>query len=173
MILGEVASFELANAYITLTQAGTKSTMCTCHCVTTNDLVEYFRNAALSCGTFTNEQVAEEQVASSINLDIHWEKSGDGHRYISHITEIIPLPKDEVWPENYSDCLLEALKRMARRRTYITREIIVYKDGRYQYRNPLSERSIQKICRNLSSEDRERFMAFHSHFQSLCLVSGI
>lgn len=167
MILGEVASFDLANSFITLTQAGTKSTICTCHCVTTNDLVEYFRNASLSCGTFTNEQVAEEQVAGAINLDIHWEKSGDGKRYISHITEIIPLPKDEVWPSDYQECLVEALKRIARRRTYITREILVYENGSYVCKNPFSKRSIQRICKNLNREEKEQFLAFNKRLQGV------
>jgi len=163
MILGEVASYELASAYITLTQAGTKSTLCTCHCVTTEDEIEYFRNAILSSGTFSNETMAEEQVAKSINLDIHWEKSSDGHRYISHITEIIPLPKDEAWPEDYNECLLEALKRMARRNTYITRDIVVYENGRYVFKNSLSNRSVEKICKSLSPEDKKQFLSFNNN----------
>lgn len=163
MILGEVASYELANAYIILTQAGTKSTLCTCHCVTTEDEIDYFRNAILSKGTFSNETIAEEQVAKSINLDIHWEKTSDGHRYISHITEIIPLPKDEVWPEDYNECLLESLKRMTRRRTYITKDIVVYENGRYVFKNPLSNRSVEKICKNLSPEDKKQFLSFDSN----------
>lgn len=167
MILGEVASFDLANSFITLTQAGTKSTMCTCHCVTTNDLVEYFRNASLSCGTFTNEQVAEEQVTSAIHLDIHWEKSGDGKRYISHITEIIPLPKEEMWPSDYQECLIEAMKRIARRRTYITRNIIVYEDGRYVVKHPFSDRSIQRISKHLNQKEKEQFLAFNKRLQGV------
>lgn len=163
MILGEVASYELASAYITLTQAGTKSTLCTCHCVTTDDEIDYFRNAILSCGTFSNETIAEEQVAKSINLDIHWEKTSDGHRYISHITEIIPLPKDEVWPEEYNECLLETLKRMARRSTYITKVIVAFENGRYVFKNPLSNKSVEKICKNLSPEDKNKFFSFNSN----------
>lgn len=163
MILGEVASYELANAYITLTQAGTKSTLCTCHCVTTEDEIDYFRNAILSAGTFSNETIAEEQVARSINLDIHWEKTSDGHRYISHITEIIPLPKDEVWPEDYNECLLETLKRVSRRRTYITKDIVVYENGRYVFKNSFSNRSVAKICKNLSISDKKQFLFFNSN----------
>lgn len=160
MILGEVASAELANAFIMLTQAGTKSTMCTCHCVTTEDLVEYFRNCALSSGTFSNEKIAEEQVANSINIDIHWEKSGDGHRYISHITEIIPLSREEVWPDNYEDCILEAIKRLTVRRTFITRDLVVFDEGRYIIKNPMSQRMADKICRNLHPEEVMLFREF-------------
>ena len=161
MILGEVASQELANAFINLTQAGTKSTMCTNHCVSTEDLVEYFRNAILSSGTFSNEIIAEEQVANSIHIDIHWEKSGEGHRYISHITEIIPYTREVDWPEEYNDCLLECLKRMSRRRTFYTRELIRFEEGAYVFKNPVSERLSNRIIKNLSMEEKKTFLEFN------------
>lgn len=169
MILGEVASADLANAFITLTQAGTKSTLCTCHTITTEDLIDYFRNAALSCGTFSNEIIAEEQVANSINLDIHWEKSGDGRRYISYISEIVPLERDENWPEDYEHCVLEALKRMARRRTFQTREIVKYEKGEYILKNSLSERVVKKIVRNLNEDEKELFLSFNESRGEQCL----
>ncbi|MBH1940633.1 Flp pilus assembly complex ATPase component TadA [Mobilitalea sibirica] len=162
MILGEVASNDLAAAFITLTQAGTKATMCTCHCVSTEDLVDYFRNAILSEGTFSNELIAEEQVANAINIDIHWEKSGDGHRYISYIREIIPYPRDEKWPENTMDCIAEGLKRMSRKRTFYSRDIIVYKDGRYIRMNSFSDRLANKIAKNLNQYEKEAFHNFNN-----------
>jgi pilus assembly protein CpaF len=164
MILGEVASSNLASAYISLTQSGTKSTMCTCHCVTTESLVDYFRNAVLASGTFSNEMIAEEQVANSIDLDIHWEKAGNGHRYISHITEIIPNPREVQWPEDNNQCISEALKRLARGRSYTTREIIVYENGRYVSKNSISPKTIEKINRNLDNYEQEEFMTFLNRF---------
>lgn len=171
MILGEVASSELANAFISLTQAGTKSTMCTCHCVTTEDLVDYFRNAILSNGTFSNEMIAEEQVANSIHVDIHWEKSADGHRYISHITEIIPLPREDIWPEDNMECIAECLKRLSRKRAFFTRDIIVFENGRYVVKNTLSNRTMNKIRKNLSYDDRELFQLFHQEIQQVVTVT--
>jgi len=163
MILGEVADSLQANAYITLTQTGTKMVMATCHCVTTSDLVDYFRNATLSKeGAFTNEMIAEEQVANSINLDIHWEKSAEGHRYISHITEIIPLPREDNWTGNDNKDMVEALRRMARRRAFTTRKIIEFENSKYVVKNSLSERSVKMIIKNLSEVDREKFIAFSS-----------
>jgi pilus assembly protein CpaF len=164
MILGEVASSELANAFITLTQAGTKSTMCTCHCVTTEDLVDYFRNASLASGTFSNEMIAEEQVANSINLDIHWEKTGDGHRYISHITEIIPFPREDVWPGDTMECIAECLRRMSRRRAFYTRKLIVYENGEYTWKNSLSDRAMSKIMKNLTEAERKELIAFNQMY---------
>jgi pilus assembly protein CpaF len=162
MILGEVASAELANAFITLTQAGTKATMCTCHCVSTQDMVDYFRNAALSSGTFSNEMIAEEQVANAIHIDIHWEKSGDGHRYISHITEIIPFPREDIWPADQMECIVECLKRISRKRTFQTRDLIVFENGRYVIKNQLSELLENRIMRNLSEADHQAFMEFQT-----------
>lgn len=162
MILGEVASSELANAFITLTQAGTKSTMCTCHCVTTEDLIDYFRNAALSSGTFSNEMIAEEQVANSINIDIHWEKSGDGHRYISYISEIIPYTREDTWSEDSMECIAECLKRMTRRRAFYTRKLIEYENGTYIVKNKFSERSMKRILKNLSEDEKMEFLTFQS-----------
>ena len=162
MILGEVASIDLANAFISLTQSGTKATYCTCHCVTTEDLVDYFRNAMLLSGTFSNEMKAEEQVANAINIDIHWEKTPEGHRYISHITEIVPSPRNILLPENdFKGCIIEALKVMTRQRAFITRDIIVFKDGRYVFKNNLSDHTVQKILRNLKHKDRKKFLAFN------------
>ncbi|MDF2539267.1 MAG: cpaF1 [Herbinix sp.] len=163
MILGEVASAELANAFITLTQAGTKSTMCTCHCVTTEDLIDYFRNAVLSSGTFSNEMIAEEQVANSIHLDIHWEKSQDGHRFISYISEIIPFPREELWPKNSMDCIVECLKRMSRKRAFYTRKLIVYEEGEYIMVNNFSERLRKRILKNICEADENAFLAFNSN----------
>lgn len=173
MILGEVASSNLANAYISLTQSGTKSTMCTCHCVTTESLIEYFRNAILSSGTFSNEMIAEEQVANSINLDIHWEKTGNGHRYISHITEIIPKPREKQWPKDNNECISEALKRLARGKSYTTKDIIVYENGRYACKNPISLRCIQRICRNLNEKEQEEFNLFLNTFQNFINIEGV
>lgn len=162
MILGEVTTAQLANAYISITQAGTKATLCTCHCLSTDDLIDYFRNALLSSGTFTNEMIAEEQVANSINLDIHWEKTGDGHRYISYIAEVIPLTREEAWPRDTMECIAECLKRMSRRRAFQTRKLIVYENGEYVVQNKFSERTVSKIVRNLSGEEQKQFLAFQA-----------
>jgi len=161
LLLGEVQSAELARAFIDLTQSGTKATWCTCHCVSTEDLVDYFRNAMLYI--LSNDQSAEEQVANAINIDIHWEKSGDGHRYISYIKEIIPFSRGESWPVNKDDCIVECLKTLARRRTFTTRDIIVYEKGTYVYKNPLSDRLAKKILRNLLEEEKDAFVAFNNH----------
>jgi pilus assembly protein CpaF len=161
MVLGEISDAAQANAYISLTQSGTKCTYGTCHCVTTEAMVDYFRNAALSKeGNFNHEMAAEEQVANAINIDIHWEKTGDGHRYISHITEIIPLPRTNIKTGSEMEDIAEALKVLARRRAFETREIIVFEQGEYRLKNPLSECSMKKVLKNLNREEGEKFIRF-------------
>ncbi len=162
MLLGEINDAAQANAFITLTQSGTKCTMATCHTNSPSNLVDYFRNATLSKdGIFTNEMTAEEQVANAIDLDIHWEKSADGIRYISYITEIIPLPRTTVETGDSLKDIAIQLGVLARRRAFETREIIVYENGKYVLKNTLSENCIQRIIKNLSNEEREKFLLFH------------
>ncbi|MFT4145755.1 MAG: ATPase, T2SS/T4P/T4SS family [Mobilitalea sp.] len=163
MLLGEINDAAQANAFITLTQSGTKCTMATCHTNSPSNMVDYFRNATLSKeGIFTNEMTAEEQVANAIDLDIHWEKSPDGIRYISYIAEIVPLPRTTVRTGDSLKDIAMNLGVLARRRAFETREIIIYEKGKYVFKNTLSENSIQKIIKNLGNEDRENFLLFHA-----------
>ncbi len=162
MILGEIADAQQANAYITLTQAGTKCTIGTVHTMSPEDTVDYFRNAVLSkYGSFQNEMTAEEQVANAIHIDIHWEKAADGKRYISYIAEILPSPRANINTGNRWDDIAESLRTIARRRAFTTREIITFEDGRYILKNPLSERSVARILKNLSQEEGMGFLRFN------------
>ncbi|HHV13698.1 MAG TPA: Flp pilus assembly complex ATPase component TadA [Clostridiales bacterium] len=162
MILGEIADAQQANAYITLTQAGTKCTIGTVHTMSPEDTVDYFRNATLSkYGSFHNEMTAEEQVANAIHIDIHWEKTADGKRHISYIAEIIPSPRANINTGNRWDDIAESLRTLARRRAFTTREIITFEEGRYIFKNPLSKRSVARILKNLSQEDGMRFLLFN------------
>ena len=162
MLLGEINDAAQANAFITLTQRGTKCTFATCHTNSPSKMIDYFRNSTLSKeGIFTDEMTAEEQVADAIDIDIHWEKSPDGVRYISYIAEIIPLPRTMVETGDSLKDIALHLGVLARRRAFETREIVVYEDGKYYLKNNLSEGSVKKIIKNLSFEDREKFKVFY------------
>lgn len=162
MVLGEIVDAAQANAYVSLTQSGTKCTYATLHTVTTEDLIDYLRNALLSKdGNFTNEMAAEEQVANGVDIDIHWVKTGDGHRYISSITEIIPYPRRNVDTGNSMKDIAESLKMLSRRRAFETREIIAYENGRYVFRNPFSMQTVHKVLKNLNKEEGDKFIEFN------------
>jgi pilus assembly protein CpaF len=160
MILGEVNSYTLAIPFISLCQVGSKATMCTGHWSTSEDMVDYFRNAIMSSGTFHNEMIAEEQVANSIHLDIHWEKTPEGQRYIKYINEIVPLPREEERKMDSLESIAQSLRLMSRKRAFFVREIIFFEDGEYILKNNFSERCLQRIFKNLSESDRAEFTSF-------------
>lgn len=162
MLLGEVNSYELAAAYISLCLSGTKSALCTCHCVSTQDLVDYFRNSIMAAGIFRSETVAEEQVVNSIYIDIHWEKGADGRRYISYINEIIPYPREIMDSDenNALNSIASSLKLMARKRAFYVRPLVVFEKNEYQLRNKFSNRAVERILKNLVDTEREIFIGY-------------
>ena len=160
IILGEVNTSSLAIHFVSLCQVGSKATMCTLHCVTTEDVVDYLRNSVMSSGTFRDEMIAEEQIVNSLNLDIHWEKTPNGLRYIKYMNEIVPLPREEEREKEAMPSIAQSLRLMSRKRAFKVREIIAYEDGRYVLKNNFSERSTQRIYKNLSMTERKEFEAF-------------
>lgn len=163
MILGEVNNYELADAYISLCQSGTRSTYCTVHTVSTEDAVDYFRNSVVSAGTFQNEMVAEEQIANSIHIDIHWEKSSNGVRYISYINEIIPYERtDEEEIPDPIESIAHSLRKLSRKRAFTVRNLVMLKDGEYVVNNQFSERSMKRILKYITEDEKQEFLNFYT-----------
>ncbi|MHB8131364.1 MAG: hypothetical protein ACYDEX_20475, partial [Mobilitalea sp.] len=164
MLLGEVNIRELAAEYISLCQSGTKATVCTIHTVSTEDAIDYFRNSTMSTGVFRNEMTAEEQAANSIHIDIHWEKMPDGSRFISYINEIVPFPREigDRLGLTPIESIALSLELSTRKRAFSVRPIIVYEDGKYVSKNKFSERLCKRVLKNLSEEDKEKFIAFNA-----------
>ena len=73
-VIGEVASDEVATQLIQSGKVASKATLFTHHAKSTNMLIKSLRNSLLKTGVFKNEEVAEEEVSSVINFDIHLEK---------------------------------------------------------------------------------------------------
>lgn len=167
-ILGEIASEDVASLAIQLSQSGTKFTMFTHHAVSTDKLIRYFRNALLSksFGSFNDERIAEEQVADAIHFDIHMALDKRGKRYIERITEIIPITESNEWPMDYSEVMIEFAKRMARRTMFLTKDIIVFNEDKYVYKNPLSEVAVKRIQGKLTKCENDEFEQFLSHYKS-------
>lgn len=154
IILGEVASHEAAN-YLVETAQISKMTMCSHHAKTTKDLIDSLKIAQLRVGGFKDEYLAEEQVVKAINIDIHMENK-NGHRYISKITEIIPLI-NESYPESLVPATMEYYKRKTAIKAYKTVDILRYEEGKYKLVGPLSEYARQQIFNNLQMEEKASF----------------
>lgn len=172
-ILGEVATAPVASWMIQMAQVASLFTIFTHHAKTTENLVFALRNNLLQTGAFSNEKVAEQQVADVVNFDIHLNKSVSGHRYIERITEIIPTDQFVKYPDLYQsvenheqkielflDTMKEFFIRMTDRKTFETRDIIRYENGKYKACHKISKSSISKIIQQLKEVDRAAFKQF-------------
>ncbi len=102
-ILGEVADEKVASWMVQMAQVASLFTIFTHHAKTSYNLITSIRNNLLQTGVFSNETIAEKQVAETITFDIHLTKNVDGHRYIDRITEIVPLTEYKKYSSTYKE----------------------------------------------------------------------
>ncbi|MBD7968179.1 ATPase, T2SS/T4P/T4SS family [Paenibacillus gallinarum] len=154
-ILGEVASDEVAAWMIQMSQVASLFTVFTHHAKTFPDLIFSLRNSLLKVGMFRHEHIAEEQVASVLNFDIHLKKDADGGRYIERITECVPdLASSRSGGEAF---------------TY--RNIVEYRAGMYHMVSPISSINQQEMISQMSSEDATKFEKFAASYWGRSHVS--
>lgn len=140
-ILGEVASDEVAAWMIQMSQVASLFTIFTHHAKTFPDLIFSLRNSLLKAGMFSQEPIAEEQVASVINFDIHLRKDGDGKRYIERITE----------------CVLVPGHLRSGHPTFTYKNIVEYRAGRYFITSDISEANRTEMLSHMNKKDAESF----------------
>ena len=122
---------------------------------------------------FNSENVAEVQVVQVINFDIHLKRAVDGSRYIERITECIPLEQTYSYNNDYRkvkdvnqkldkfmDNAVEYFQHMTQSQNYTYRNIVEFVDGRYVFKNPISEDNIRDMRDNMSAEDIKAFDDF-------------
>lgn len=139
-ILGEVATDEVATWMIQMAQVASLFTVFTHHAKTFDDLIQSLRNSLLKSGMFRDERMAERQVLSVINFNIHLRADMNGKRYIERITE----------------CVRDSAAK--------GRNIVEYRNGRYVPSSPLSSRSIQEMTGQMTQEDANSFRTFVSTY---------
>lgn len=166
VLFGETASLDHAKHLVNLLLAGTKRIITTGHWPTSDELVAYFVHALGGYGSASSEDT-QSMVARLIHLDVHCVKDNDGHRRIDRITEIIPYEMEEKVPsdvEGIEGRLMEIshyLSILTRKKTYYTRDIVVYEDGRYKMINPISHGLARIILHNLPPDKRQAFIEFN------------
>lgn len=165
ILFGETASLEHAKHLINLLLAGTKRVITTGHWPTTDELVSYFVHALGGYGNSGTDDV-QAMVSRLIHLDVHCVKENDGHRHIERITEIIPYEQEEMPPnktgiEGHLEQISYYLKIMTRKKTYYTRDIVIYENGMYKMINPISDRLSRIILNNLPPDKRQAFLEFN------------
>ena len=172
-ILGEVATDPVAAWMIQMAQVASKFTLFTHHAKTFPNLITSLRNSLLKIGMFNSEQVAEVQVIQVINFDIHLKRAVDGTRYIERITECIPLEQTYSYNNDYRkvkdinqkldkfmDNAVEYFQHMTQSQNYTYRNIVEFIDGKYVFKNPISEENIRAMRDNMSAEDVKAFDNF-------------
>ena len=172
-ILGEVATDPVAAWMIQMAQVASKFTLFTHHAKTFPNLITSLRNSLLKIGMFNSEQVAEVQVVQVINFDIHLKRAVDGTRYIERITECIPLEQTYSYNNDYRkvkdinqkldkfmDNAVEYFQHMTQSQNYTYRNIVEFIDGKYVFKNPISEENIRAMRDNMSAEDIKAFDNF-------------
>ncbi|MGN7413388.1 pilus assembly protein CpaF [Paenibacillus sp. SAF-068] len=145
-ILGEVASDEVAAWMIQMSQVASLFTLFTHHAKTFRDLVFSLRNSLLKTGMFQHEHIAEEQVVSVINFDVHMKKDAEGRRYIERITECLPRA-------NQGDSVEE-------RAGFTFRNVVEYRDGEYVATAPISSGCMLDMQEQMTLQDAAKFEQF-------------
>lgn len=151
-ILGEVATQEVSAWLVQMAQTASRFTLFTHHAKTTNTLVAALRNALLQKGGFSNERIAQQQVVETIRFDVHMAKNSEGHRYIERISEIVS--KGELGE-------------------YQVKNILLWKDGRYEKGDELSNRVVSEIGQNLEPMEQLCFIEAIKNWRKDATVSSL
>ena len=167
-ILGEVATSQAASWLIQTSKVASLFAMFTHHAKTTEDLIIAIRNNLLDVNGgagFQNEKAEEDMVARAINIDVHMENIR-GHRFMSRITEIIPI-NDRRYPselpvnENLSlnDKLaldtIENQRRITDRALFTTKDLVVFENGRYVFKEYPAKELLDHIFNSLTEGEIE------------------
>jgi pilus assembly protein CpaF len=175
-ILGEVATDKVAAWMIQITQVASLFTIFTHHAKTFQNLIYSLRNSLLKSNVFNDEKIAEEEVVRVINFNIHLGKDADGTRYISRITECIPLKQDkkpidfakidssDERLQTFFQATVEYYNLSTDRKVFEESNIIEYKNGDYITVNPISESNMAEMKDLMSTADQENFQEFLEEF---------
>lgn len=178
-IVGEVATAEVAAWMVQTAQVASLFTLFTHHAKTLPNLVFDLRNSLLKTSMFSSERIAEQQVISVLEFDIHMRKDREtGERYIERISECIPIKvQDEretverLAASSNRDVQMDVLMKLAtsffqqqtQSQQFIENIILEYRDGEYVLVNPISKERQKEILYELNDEEKEEFKAFISN----------
>ncbi len=170
-ILGEIATDEISVLMLQMAQVASLFTLFTHHGKTVSDLVLSLRNSLLKCNVFRDERIAEEQVVSVLDFDIHLKKDYDGKRYIERITEIVPAStdaefsraykhSDEDKMEAFMDTLVQYFEKRTKQKAYKERVILRHSDMGYIPGEPITQETVDSMLEFMTESDRRAFISF-------------
>lgn len=165
-ILGEIATDEVAAWMVQMAQVASLFTIFTHHAKTFRDLIESLRNSLLKTGVFRDERVAELQVATVIDFDVHLRRDMTGRRYIERITECCRR-EPRYGPEQEDQDPYPAAggaSTSVHHAHYQERVIMEYRNGRYVAVQPISRQTQEAMMREMLPEDVAEFERFVSTY---------
>lgn len=179
-ISGEVADDKTCASLIEVSEVASKFTLYTHHAKKFSSLVRALRNSLLKTGVFKNEKIAEEQVISVLDFNIHLSKTLEGKRYIERITECIPV-KSEDYPTDFRNKItteekmiafmetaLVFFKKLTDVKSYEERNIFEFdlENDSYVIKNTISKERIQYMKKHMTVKDGKEFFSFIESLES-------
>lgn len=134
LMMGEIGNIKAAALIIELSQVSEQQ-LFTHHAMETDKLLDYFRNALLRTGAYSDAYMAQEQVAQAFHIHVLCERDLSGKRYIKKVSEIVPEEGGKV------------------------RILYRYQNGRYDRVNIPTERLLCRMEERVG-EERQKIRAF-------------
>ncbi len=135
LMMGEVSSIQAAALMIELSQVSEQQIF-THHAMTTEKLLGYFKNALLRTGTYSDERMARQQVAESIDIHVLCEKDLSGKRYIKEIAEVVSQEGG------------------------IVRSLYRYQDGRYKKEGVPTKELLERMTARIEEKEKQNVGIF-------------
>jgi len=137
LMMGEIGNIQTAALMIELSQVSEQQ-LFTHHAMTTEKLLGYFRNALLRTGTYSDERMAQEQVAEAFDIHVLCEKDINGKRYIKQISEIVSHDGG------------------------MGRVLYHYSDGKYEKASVPTKQLLCRVTEHMESDEKEKVSVFFS-----------
>lgn len=171
-LIPEVATAKVASYVMQTAKKASLFTVFCHHALTFKELIESLRDDMLMEGSYKSEELAEKRVVNTISFNYNIDKTPEGKRYMSRITECIPIDKDYSLLDRYrkSNDPSERQKlyqeamiiQVLGQKTYDAKNIMEYNTvtNKYEIKNCMTPNKIREIYGNLMQEDRVTFIQF-------------
>lgn len=177
-IISEAAEDKVITYLVKVALTASEFILWTHHAESPSDLVQALRNASINTGAFRDENIAEEQVLSILDIDIHLKKTSDGKRYIERITEFIRLDEEPFNNDSNEEAFYENTKKYFEKKSgskkYKAVNLVEYDlaSDTYKISNKISESRLNKIRENLLDYDKADFEKFIKNMNNIVCNRG-
>ncbi|NFL43529.1 hypothetical protein FDB61_17840 [Clostridium botulinum] len=172
-IISEAADDKTITFIVKNALVGSEYIYWTYHSETADGLVQSCRNSTINTGAFRDENIAEEQVLSILDFDIHLKKTSYGKRYIERITEFRRLDQEPYNDNSNEVAFFENSKKYFEKKSgakkYEAVNVVEFdlESNSFKVTNNISQDRVKKIRENLLDFDKENFEIFLNKMNEL------